>query len=115
MAKIEKNLRHLSDEDIEIIALRWAKDKCFLNNRNVSCFIAGLEMARDWLVENLSEFIMEEGLFLQNEYVRSRVDALSRTGTPLHPEHSVEFDAAKEAGGLLLEASRIMKKNKVLT
>ncbi len=114
MIGIEKNLRHLSDEDIEIIALRWVKEKYYLTNRNVSCFIAGLEMARQWLVEDLCGFLQEEGLFMMNEYVRSRINALSKSGTPLNPSHYIEFDSAKQVGELLVEASRIMKENKVL-
>lgn len=114
MIQLEKNLRRLTDEDIEILALRWAKDKHYLTNRNVSCFAAGLEMARDWLVAHLSEFIMEEGMFMQNEYPRHRINATARSGIPMKPEHHIEFEAAKEAGGLLIEASRIMNKSKVL-
>ncbi len=115
MAKIEKNLRKLTDEEIEIIALRWAKEKFHLTNRNVCCFASGLEIARNWLVENLSEFLQEEGLFMQNEYFRRRFEALRRSGIPLTPEHHKEFEAAKKVGELLIEASRIMKENKVLS
>ncbi len=114
MVGVEKNLRRLSDEDIEIIALRWAKEKYHLTNRNVSCFIAGLEMARQWLVDNLSLFLQEEGLFMINEYSRSRINALSKSGTPLNPSHYTEFESARQVGELLLEASRIMNDNKVL-
>lgn len=114
MIQIEKNLRRLTDEDIEILALRWAKDKHYLTNRNVNCFAAGLEMARDWLVAHLSEFIMEEGLFMQNEYPRNRIEATTRSGIPMKPDHYIEFEAAKEAGTLLVEASRIMNENKVI-
>lgn len=114
MIQIDKNLRKLTDEEIEIIALRWAKEKYHLTNRNVSCFAAGLEMARQWLVDNLSEFLQEEGIFLQNEYARSRISALAKSGIPLNPDHYIEFEAAKEAGCLLIEASRIIKDNKVL-
>ena len=115
MVQLEKNVRRLTDEDIEILALRWARDKQYLNNRNVNCFIAGLEMARQWMIENLSEFIMEEGLYLQNEYAASRINALGYSGIPVNEKHSVEFKAAKEAGGMLIEAARLMRENKVLT
>lgn len=114
MIGIEKNLRHLSDEDIEIIALRWAKEKYYLTNRNVCCFIAGLEMARNWLVDNLCLFLQEEGLSMMNEYARNRINALSKSGTPLTPGHYTEFESAKQVGELLIEASRLMKENKVL-
>lgn len=115
MIQLEKNVRRLTDDEIEIIALRWARDKQYLNNRNVNCFIAGLEMARQWIVDNLSEFLMEEGLFMQNEYAQSRIEALGYSGIPLNEHHHSEFEAAKEAGGMLIEASRLMKENKVLT
>lgn len=114
MIQIEKNLRKLTDEEIEIIALRWAKEKYHLTNRNVGCFAAGLEMARQWLVDNLSDFLQEEGLFMMNEYARSRIKALSKSCTPLNPSHYTEFESAKQVGELLLEASRIIKENKVL-
>lgn len=114
MIRLEKNLRKMTDEEIEIIALRWAKEKYHLTNRNVSCFAAGLEIARQWLVDNLSDFLQEEGLFMLNEYSRSRMVALVKSGIPLTAEHHTEFEAAKVVGGLLIEASRIMKENKVL-
>lgn len=114
MIKIEKNLRKMSDEDIEIIALRFAKEKYLLTNRNVNCFIDGLKMARQWLIENLPQFLEEEGLFMQNEYSRSRINALANSGCPVMSTHHIEFEAAKEVGALLLEASRLMTDYNVL-
>lgn len=114
MVKIEKDLRQMSDEEIEIVALRWARDRQFLTNRNVNCFIAGLEMARQWLRDNLSEFLQDEGLFMCHGYAAQRIESLRKSGTPLNESHGVEFEAADRVGELLIEASRIMRENKVL-
>lgn len=115
MVQLDKNIRRLTDEDIEILALRWSRDKRYLTNRNVNCFIAGIEMARQWIIDNLSEFLMEEGLIMQNEYAKIRIASLGCSGIPLNEKHHSEFEAAREVGSMLVEASRIMKENNVLT
>lgn len=104
----------MSEEDVEILALRWARGQRCLSNRNVNCFVAGLEMARQWLINNLSEFLQDEGQYLLNEYREKRISDLGYSGIPLSEKHRKEFNGAKEVGDLLIEASRIMKENKVL-
>ena len=114
MSELMKNPRRLAKEDMELIALRWARHRNYLNNRNVNCFIAGLELAHQWLVDNLAQFLEDEGRFYHKDYVSKRISDLGYSGIPLNPEHSREFGAAEKVGELLTEAARIMKKNKVL-
>lgn len=114
MIGIEKNLRRMTDEDIEILALRWSKEKNYLNARNVNCFIAALEMARQWLIDDFDTFLQDEGLYYQNEYRNKRVSDLGYSGMPLNEGHCKEFNGAKKFGELLIEASQTMVDNKVL-
>lgn len=114
MKELEKNLRRLSEDDVEIIALRWARDNHHLTTRNVNCFIAGFEVARQWLISHFAELLQDEGLYYQNDYSWQRISDLGNAGVPLSPDHNREFVAAQEVGELLIEASRLMSKNKVL-
>lgn len=114
MSELMKNPRHLTKEDIELIALRWARYRNYLNNRNVNCFIAGLELAHQWLVDNLAQFLEEEGRFYLKDYAPQRISDLGYSGIPLNLEHSREFGAAEKVGELLTEAARVMKDNKIL-
>lgn len=101
-------------EDVEILALRWMKDKAYLNNRNVACFIEGFEVARRYLISHFSEMLQEEGLHYIHEYASKRVSDLCKAGVPLTPDHNHEFLAAQEVGLALIEASRLITDNKVL-
>lgn len=114
MIGIDKNLRRMTDEDIEILALRWSKEKHYLNSRNVNCFIAALEMARQWLIDNFDEFLQDEGLYYQNEYRNKRVSDLAYSGIPMNESHCKEFNGANKLGELLIEASQVLIENKVL-
>lgn len=101
-------------EDVEILALRWMKDKTFLNNRNVACFIEGFEVARRYLISHFAEMLQEEGLHYMHEYARKRISDLYNAGIPLTPDHNREMSAAKYVGELLIEASHQINENKVL-
>lgn len=101
-------------EDVEILALRWMKDKSYLNNRNVACFIEGFEVARRYLISHFSEMLQEEALFYIHEYASKRVNDLCNAGVPLTPAHNRELLAAQYVGELLEEASLTITKNKVL-
>ena len=114
MEELEKNPRRMSVEDVEILALRWMKDKSYLNNRNVACFIEGFEVARRYLISHFSEMLQEEGLHYMHEYASKRVSDLCKAGVPLTPDHNREMSAAKYVGELLLEASHKINENKVL-
>lgn len=114
MDDLEKNPRRMTVEDVEILALRWMKDKAYLNNRNVACFIEGFEVARRYLISNFAEMLQEEALYYIHEYASKRVSDLCKAGIPLTPDHNQEMMAAKYVGELLDEASRHITKNKVL-
>lgn len=114
MEELEKNPRRMSVEDVEILALRWMKDKSYLNNRNVACFIEGFEVARRYLISHFSEMLQEEGLHYIHEYASKRVSDLCKAGVPLTPDHNREMSTAKYVGELLLEASYQINENKVL-
>jgi len=114
MEELEKNPRRMSVEDVEILALRWMKDKSYLNNRNVACFIEGFEVARRYLISHFSEMLQEEGLHYIHEYASKRVSDLCKAGVPLTPNHNREMSTAKYVGELLLEASYQINENKVL-
>ena len=114
MDELEKNPRRMSAEDVEILALRWMKDKAYLNNRNVACFIEGFDAARRYLISNFAEMLQEEGLHYMREYSSKRVSDLCKAGVPLTPDHNREMSAAKYVGELLLEASHQITENKVL-
>lgn len=114
MDELEKNPRRMTVEDVEILALRWMKDKAYLNNRNVACFIEGFEVARRYLISHFSEMLQEEGLHYIHEYASKRVSDLCKAGVPLTPDHNHEFLAAQEVGLALIEASRLITDNKVL-
>ena len=105
MEELEKNPRRMTVEDVEILALRWMKDKAYLNNRNV---------ARRYLISHFSEMLQEEGLHYMHEYASKRVSDLCKAGVPLTPDHNREMSAAKYVGELLLEASHKINENKVL-
>lgn len=114
MEELEKNPRRMTVEDVEILALRWMKDKSYLNNRNVACFIEGFEVARRYLISHFSEMLQEEGLHYIHEYASKRVSDLCKAGVPLTPDHNREMSTAKYVGELLLEASHQINENKVL-
>lgn len=114
MEELEKNPRRMTVDDVEILALRWMKDKSYLNNRNVACFIEGFEVARRYLISHFSEMLQEEGLHYMHEYASKRVSDLCKAGVPLTPDHNREMSAAKYVGELLLEASHQINENKVL-
>lgn len=114
MDELEKNPRRMTVEDVEILALRWMKDKAYLNNRNVACFIEGFEVARRYLISNFAEMLQEEALYYIHEYASKRVSDLCKAGIPLTTDHNREMMAAKYVGELLDEASRHITKNKVL-
>lgn len=114
MKELEKNPRRMSVEDVEILALRWMKDKAYLNNRNVACFIEGFEVARRYLISHFAEMLQDEGLHYMHEYASERVSDLCKAGIPLTPAHNREMLSAQEIGELLIEASRIINQNRVL-
>ncbi len=97
------NPRRISKEELELLALRWARSqpRRFLNNVNVDCFIAGFRCAQKVLVKEFGDFLIAEGQYYQLAYTKERIDACSYAGIPLTNQHPQEFSDAEEIGRLL--------------
>lgn len=97
------NPRHINMEELEIIALRWARGqrRRIVNHLNIDCFIAGFMTAHDMLYHNFGDFLIEEGLYYQHEYPKNRISNCVHLGIPLTKEHSIEFENAKNFGAKL--------------
>ena len=114
MFELSNNPRKLTDEDIEVMALRWSKDEPYPSNRNVLSFVAGMESVRDFLVKRFGEMLHDEAMYYLVEYDGKRISACRRSGVPLNESHSAEFAAAEQVGRLLLEASELIRKHNLL-
>lgn len=97
------NPRRISNEELELLALRWARlqPRRFLNNVNIDCFIAGFKCAQNVLVKEFGDFLITEGQYYQLAYTKERIDACGFAGIPLTNQHSQEFSDAEEIGRLL--------------
>lgn len=110
------NPRHIKSEELEVLALRWARGqpRRVLNNINVDCFIAGFKAAQEVLYHKFGEFLLEEAHYYKEEYSRKRIDSCGYSGIPLTPHHSEEFKAAEEVGDLLERAGWKILDSKLL-
>lgn len=110
------NPRRISDEELELLALRWARSqpRRFLNNVNVDCFIAGFKYAQEMLVKEFGDFLIAEGQYYQFAYTKERIDACGFAGIPLTKRHSQEFSDAEEIGQLLEDVGIKYKESQIL-
>ncbi len=110
------NPRRISDEELELIALRWARSqpRRFLNNVNVDCFIAGFKLAQEILVKEFGDFLIAEGQYYQFAYTKERIEACGYAGVPLCNRHSQEFSNAEEIGRLLEDVGIKYKESGIL-
>lgn len=113
---IEINPRRLTNEEIELLAFRWARCQPgrILNNINIDCFVEGFKMAHDVLMKEFGDFLINEGHRYQYDYADWRIEALSNAGLPLTPIHSTEFQNALEFGKRLEELGIMYKDMKLL-
>ncbi len=110
-----QNPRHITTEDLELMALRWARSQPGrLSNINVDCFIAGFKAALDMIAFQFGEFLIDEGNYYVNEYASKRINACGYSGIPLTPAHSEEFESADEFGHLPIEAGKLYMDKKLL-
>lgn len=102
------NPRHITEEELEVLALRWARSQTrrILNNVNVDCFIAGFNASNEVLRHHFGKFLLEEASYYKEEYRRNRIESCGYSGIPLTTSHTEEFKAAKEVGELLEKAAR---------
>lgn len=110
------NPRRITAEELELLALRWARSQPgrILNNINVDCFMAGYTAAHDVLYHQFAEFLMDEGVFYEHEYVSRRMETLGNSNLPLNPKHAEEFEQAQKFGRLLFELGVMYQANKLL-
>lgn len=110
------NPRHINEEELEVLALRWARGQTrrILNNVNVDCYIAGFKAAHDVLYHQFGKFLLEEAEYYKKEYSRERKESCAYSGIPLTTHHSQEFKAAEEVGELLEQAGRKILESKLL-
>ena len=104
----------MSNEEIEILALRWARNNRLLNNRNVDCFIEAIHIVRDYFAHEFADFLAQEGNYYCNDYKERRIDSCAYSGQPITRQHQEEFNAAKELGELLLKASDLVRQHNIL-
>lgn len=97
---MKNNPRRITGEDLELMALRWARSQSgrILNNINVDCFIAGFKEAHDMLHYHFAEFLIAEGKYYQKEYIAKREETLGYCGSPIRDTHIKEFKNAREFG-----------------
>ena len=110
------NPRRINSEELELMALRWARGQAgrILNNINVDCFIAGFKAAHDALYYHFGNFLIEEGQYFQYEYPQKRINGCGSSGNPLSRKHDDEFEKAKEIGEKLEELGRLFNEYKLL-
>lgn len=110
------NPRRISKEELELLALRWARNQPgrILNNINVDCFIAGFECAQEVLIKEFGDFLIEEGLYYQHQYSEERIDSCGYAGIPLSNLHSKEFLNAKKIGEILESVGNEYKESGIL-
>ncbi len=110
------NPRRININDLEIMALRWARGQAgrILNNINVDCFIAGFKTAHDELYHHFGDFLIAEGQFYQHEYAKKRIESCGYSGIPLIAKHSEEFKNAEEFGRMLEELGHKYKELNLL-
>lgn len=110
------NPRRITAEEVELIALRWARAQPgrILNNINVDCFIAGFKAAHDVLYYDFGDFLIEEGQYFQYEYPKKRIDSCSHSGIPLVKGHAEEFENARKFGEQLEKLGRLFNETKLL-
>lgn len=110
------NPRRISNEELELLALRWARlqPRRFLNNVNIDCFIAGFKCAQNVLVKEFGDFLIAEGQYYQFAYTKERIEACGYAGVPLCNRHSQEFSNAEEIGRLLEDVGIKYKESGVL-
>lgn len=111
------NPRHITKEELEILALRWARRQSgrILNNINVDCFIAGFKAAHDVLYHRFGDFLIEEGIYYQSQYIQKRIESCGYSGIPLEKKHSDEFDNAQEFGEKLEQLGKMFNETKLLS
>lgn len=97
------NPRRITDEELELLALRWARAKPgrILNNINVDCFIAGFKCAQEVLTKDFGNFLIDEGQYYQYQYSKERIDSCGYAGIPLTNRHEKEFASAIKIGEML--------------
>lgn len=110
------NPRRISNEEIDLLALRWARSqpRRILNNVNVDCFIAGFKCAQEVLVKEFGDFLIAEGQYYQLAYIKERMNACGNAGIPLTNQHSQEFSDAEEIGRMLEDIGIKYKESGIL-
>lgn len=105
------NPRRITDEQIDLMALRWARAQAgrYLNNINIDCFVAGFKACQEAVKFEFGNLLMEEGQYYQHQYAKDRMESIANSGSPLTNTHSKEFDQAEQFGSELEKLGRDYK------
>lgn len=111
---IKNTPKHMTIEDLKMLAFDRLYGQENLSTQSVDAFIAGYKECNDVLVHRFGEFLEKEGRYYLEQYEDKRRDACSHAGQPIGQDHISEFEAAKVLGGVLLHAAELIATHGIL-
>lgn len=106
--------KHMTAEDVAMLAFLHLRGTRNLSNRNVDCFVQGYKACNDVLTLDFGKFLEKEGHYYLEQYADRRRESCAYSGQPLTRKHREEFVAAEQLGTLLLKAAELIKQHNIL-